>query len=452
MSSSSAWSVLAALAAANKLPHSDGFARGLSDTKVKAAKPDGKPAKIADGGGLTLYIPVTGKRVWHYRYRIAGKERVFTIGSYPQISLTDARTMHRAARWLVERNIHPKTYVDAEIKAADEAAAAARAATFRTVCEEWQGATTKSLAPQTVKDRREMLARHVLPVIGDVPITAVTRKSLVELLTTIDAKVVVTGERCRGYLRQIFDYATDREIVVGNPVPNSKVLLNAQNRKATPRKALPVRRVGKLLHQLAVSDKAELPTKLALRLLILTWLRTANVVGARWCDIDVEERVWRIPAERMKGRIEHAVWLSAQAVSVIKEVAAISPPDKNEYLFPNARGGRGHMGRMTLNGCMKRHGWKNVADVHGFRATASTWANEEHVAEPDVIETALAHQEKDPVRAAYNRALYKRQLVQLWQAWADNVEQLELAAASESATVAAASIGDHNNLGVETEH
>lgn len=432
MSSSSTFAVLSALASSNKLPASDSFSRALSDPKVKNAKPKGKAAKIADGGGLTLYIPSSGQKVWHYRYRIAGTEQTFTLGSYPQISLADARMMHRAARWLVERHIHPRAYVEAQIKAAEEAEAAANARTFRTVCQEWQDATAKSLAPLTVKERREMLERHVLPSIGDVPITAITRKLLVELLTKIDAKVVVTGERCRGYLKQIFDYATDREIVGGNPVPNAKVLLNSQNRKPTPRRALPVHSVGKLMHELAVSNKAEVPTKLALRLLILTWLRTANIVGARWSDIDLQHRVWRIPAERMKGRVEHVIWLSVQAVAVIKEVASISPPDKNEYLFPNARG-RGHMGRMTLNGCLKRHGWKNVADVHGFRATASTWANEDSVSEPDVIETALAHQEKDPVRAAYNRAKYKRQLIDLWQRWADKIEQLEVAAGAEAA-------------------
>lgn len=428
------YTILSAIAAQHRLADADNIARKLSDRATKAAKPSEKPTKLADGGGLTLYIPPSGRRVWQYRYVLSDKEQVYTLGVYPEIGLGDARTMHRAARWLVARGIHPKKHVDTVLT---EAAAAAAAAdeTFSAICKQWQDATSKTLAPRTVKHRKEMLAAHVLPKIGGKPIRGIKRKELVELLTEIDTKAPVTAKTCRGYIKQCYNYAVDRELADGNPTPEAGVLIHNATRRHTPRKALPIGEVGEFLHAIETAGETIWHTKVGLRLLLLTWCRTQEIIGARTEEFDLSAGVWRIPPERMKGRKEHVIYLSAQAQEIVKQLIErqSDDPRKAGFLFPNwRRNAAGHMGRMTFNQWLVRHSWGARCDIHGFRATASTWANEASRYRPDVIEVALAHSDKDKVRSAYNRASYQAELTTLWQDWADKLTALEAKAQKEN--------------------
>lgn len=416
----STFGILVVLAQQNALS-SDSVQRQLSAAKVRQAKPGTEPVQLADGGGLLLYISTNGSRSWRYRYRLGSKQQILTIGSFPEISLEQARVAHRAARWLVERGTHPLAFVEKESSAKQAEQDAARLHTFRALSDEWQQATNAGLSPRTAKHRKQMLDSHVIPTLGDRPIVEITRKELRDLLLGLDKDTPVTAKHCRQYVKQIFDWALDAEVIQGNPTPKANSLPNQSSRKVIPRKALPLSQLGSFLLKIEDASASDPLTKAALWLLILTWSRTAEVVGARWEEFDLERGLWEIPAERMKSREKHSVFLSNQALKRLQGLQQISD---GEYLFPNRRKPKAHMSRMTLSAWRKRWGFDGVMEIHGLHAVASTWANATGRFRPDVIEAALAHRERDRVRAAYNRADFAQDRKLMLQAWADECDRL----------------------------
>jgi integrase len=414
---------LAELAAEQNLV-GDTIPRALTDRAVSGAK-----KSLPDGGGLGLVVSKTGTKSWQYRYKIDGRPGNLTLGQYPEISLAEARQMHRAARWLVARGIVPLAWV--KERQAEKTAAKARAAagSFRAICEAWQEDTSRAISARTYKHRREMLATHVLPTIGDRQIETIRRGELVELLAQIDKKTPVTARHCRGYLNQIFEYAADRELIDNSPVPSKKVLVNANSRTEKPRLALPMAEIGEFLNSLKTTGETIWQTKAAFEFMILTWTRTNEAIAARVEEFDLDAGTWTIQGGRMKAGKEHVVYLSKQALAIAREAIGrmSDDPRKAGYLFPVWRrtAKAGHINRMTFNAWLVRHGWSKRCDVHGFRATASTWANDSGKHRGDVIEAALAHSQGDKVRAAYNRAQYEKELRKLWQSWADEIEGRE---------------------------
>lgn len=422
-------SVLTSLATANNLT-SDSFARSLSAVKVRNAKPGADTDMLADGGGLLLAISPAGSRVWRYRFRLAGKQQTLTIGSYPEISLETARVAHRAARWLVERGEAPLTFVEREISRIEAEQAALAMGTFNKVADEWIKVTDTALAPRTRKHRKAMVDKYIVPKLDGKPIDTVTRKELAALLSELDAEKPETAKHVRGYLKQIFEFAMDRELVQGSPIPPAKILVKNNSRRVTPRKALPLHRMGEFIRAINDAPDSDPLTKLAFKLLILSWSRTSEIVGARWSEFDLQRGIWVVPAERMKGGEPHTVYLSRQALAVMDELKRHS--EGREFVFTNRRRPDDHMSRMTLTNWRRRWGFQDEMDVHGLRAVASTWANESGRYRPDVIETALAHKELDRIRASYNRAKFANELRQLWQDWADLCDLKEAAARAEN--------------------
>lgn len=421
--------ILTTLADANNL-NADNFARSLSAVKVRNSKPSQEAVILSDGGGLLLAISPAGSRVWRYRFRLSNKQQTLTIGSYPEISLEQARKAHRAARWLVERGDAPLAYIEAEISRIEAERRAKELGTVEKVLSDWINTTDKALAPTTRKHRKAMVDKYIVPKLGAKPIGEVTRKELTTLLTNLDSEKPETAKHVRGYLKQAFEFAIDRELVQGSPMPPAKVLVHNNSRRVTPRKALPLHKIGEFLKTLSDAPDSDPLTKLALKLLILTWSRTSEAVGARWSEIDFTRGIWVIPADRMKAKETHTVYLSDQAVAVLEEAKKHS--EGREFVFTNRRRPDDHMNRMTLTNWRKRWGFAAEMEIHGFRAVVSTWANESGKYRPDVIEVALAHKESDRVRAAYNRAEFMNELRQLWQDWADLCDSKEAAARADN--------------------
>jgi integrase len=415
MSEQAPFTVLLRLAEENKLT-SDDFSRDLTAAKVRTAKGAAVPLTLADGGGLSLYVPPTGAKVWRYRFRLAGKQQILTIGSYPDLSLEQARFAHRAARWLVSRGIQPLHHVEAEIEQQRIMQRKEKLSLLGSVAQVWLEATDINLSPRTVKHRKAMLDKYIFPQLGNRAIHEITRKELWDLLTQIDKETPVTARHCHGYIKRMFEWAVDAELVGSNPTPRIKVLTNAVSRSVTPRKALSLKRIGDFLLSLEDAPETSFLTKSALKLLILTWCRTSEVVGAKWSEFDTAAGIWTIPSERMKAGEQHRVFLSTQAINLLKTLERTAT---GEFLFPNRRHLGKPMNRMTLTNWRKRWGFANEMDIHGFRALASTWANESGRHRSDVIEVALAHKETDRVRAAYNRAQFIKDLRILWQDWAN---------------------------------
>lgn len=390
----------------------DGFARSLSAAKVRSTKAAGQHA---DGGGLVLHVAESGAKSWRYRFRdAAGKGQTLTLGGFPDVSLEQARIAHRAARWLVAQGVHPGRWTEEQAGLKADAERVAAEGSFRAVVEKWMSATASELSPRTVKHRQAMLAKHLMPSLAARSVAEITRKDLHALLSEIDQKAPVTARHCRGYIKQIFEYAEDHELIETNPTPRARVLVRAAGRRVVPRKALPLQRIGEFLKTIEDAPETDPLTKGALRLLVLTWCRTSEVTGARWEEFDLDAGIWTIPADRMKAREEHRVQLSRQAIELMQSLG----PKKSGPVFPNRRRPSDCMNRMTLTNWRKRWGLSDVMEIHGLRATASTWANEAGF-RPDVIEVALAHKEQDRVRAAYNRAEFFDQLRVMWQDWAD---------------------------------
>jgi len=404
---------LIGLAEQHKLT-TDAHARSLSAVKVRSVKASGQHA---DGGGLVLHVAESGAKSWRYRFRLQDKGQTLTLGSFPEVSLEQARIAHRAARWLVAQGVHPGRWVDGVAEAKADAERVATEGSFRAVAEKWMNATAAELSAATAKHRKAMLEKHIMPTLAARNITEITRKELHALLTTIDQETPVTARHCRGYIKQIFEYAEDHELIDANPTPRARVLVRAASRRVVPRKALPLSRLGEFLKTIEDAPETDPRTKAALRLLVMTWCRTSEVTGARWEEFDLDASLWVIPAARMKAREEHRVMLSAQAVALLRELG----PKAEGPVFPNRRKPSEPMHRMTLSNWRKRWGFADVMEIHGLRATASTWANEQGH-RPDVIEAALAHKEQDRVRAAYNRAEFGDQQRVMWQQWADMLD------------------------------
>jgi integrase len=410
---------LLALANENNL-NSDDLRRSLNPAKATTANTKDNPRKLSDGGGLYLLVLPKGKdgkcrRLWRYKYRINGVEGLYAIGAMPEIGLADARRIHRAARWLVERGIHPRDYAK-EKRASDEVERLrGQANTFAVICENWTARDAAKLAPSSIAQRNRELKNDVLPVLAAKPIAEITKSQLTNLLQKIETRAPEVARNVRQYLTGIFEYAIDAGLVTGSPVPGRKIL---KPRNQKPHAALSLAEVGKFLRAVDAAG-CNPQTRIAIWLLLLTAVRKSELINAEWKEFDLDKGEWSIPAGRMKMREAHWVPLSKQAVKLLRELHQHSSGD---LLFPNIRDPRRPMAGRSLNALLERIGYLEQAKPHGFRSVFSTHANSTGC-NPDVIEKCLAHKHKDMIRAKYNRNEYRNEQAEVMQHWANVVTQ-----------------------------
>lgn len=395
----------------------DSLSRVLSAATVQNAKAREKPYKLADGGGLYLQILPTGAKLWRYKFRLHRKEGVFAIGTYPEVSLRQAREEHNKARAQIAIGINP--VAGRKTKRANEARQALQAdkGLFSSVLTEWKLLRQKMVSPGTVRQQTRELAKYVEPKFASARIGEITRLELTEMLKDVSAKAPEVARNVRTYLESIFEFAIDSGLVVANPVPPPRVLGKRgiqRNHDMLPQDALP----GFLV---ALDDsQITLGTRGAMALLILTACRKAEVAQARWSEFDLDTAEWVIPACRMKSRREHIVPLSKQAVVILKELYHYKIA--GEFLFPHRSRPDAPMADRTLNALIERLGYGELATPHGFRALFSTFWNARG-ANADVVEKCLAHVPRDKVRAAYNRNQYIAERRSLLQDWADFIDE-----------------------------
>ena len=399
----------------------DALGRALNPAKVNTATTKDKPRKLSDGGGLYLLVLPKGRdgkprRHWRYKYRIAGSENLYAIGSMPEIGLADARQIHRAARWLVERGIHPAKFVRDEHARHEAAAMKAQADTFAAVCDEWLTRDAKTLAAGTMAQRRRELKNDVLPALGKRLIGDIQKKELADVLKKIEMRAPEVARNVRQHMTGIYDFAVDRGIVSGSPVPGVRVLKKREAQK--PHAAILPEKVGEFLHAVEESS-ANLQTRIAVRLLTLTAVRKVELLGAKWGEFDLSKAEWSIPAERMKMRDAHWVPLSQQAVKLLKVLREHSHGD---LLFPNARNPHRSMSGNSINGLFDRLGYLEQAKPHGLRSLFSTYANGAGW-NPDVVEKCLAHSHKDSIRFKYNRNDYRKEQRHIMEQWAAQIDR-----------------------------
>lgn len=397
----------------------------LTDRHIRNAKPTAKPYKLSDGGGMYLLVMPDGARYWRLDYRFAGKRRTLALGVYPTTMLSNARTRRDEARTLLADGIDPSVAK----KETKRAAKHANDTTFEVVAREWLNHQRKRLVPRY---RGQILARleaDIFPQIGPRPVAAVDAPELLQALRKIEERgSLETARRLRQTCGQVFRYAITTGRAKHDPSSDLTGALASPGRKRG-HKAMACEELPKFLSALETYD-GDVRTRIALHLIVLTFVRTGELRAARWAEIENlngAAPLWRIPAERMKMKREHVVPLARQAVAFLKDLRALPGSTASAFLFPSpAR--EGCMSYNTMLYALYRMGYHGRATVHGFRAMASTALNEMGF-RPDVIERQLAHEEGNAVRAAYNRAEYLNERRAMMERWADYIDFFAMAAA-----------------------
>jgi integrase len=389
----------------------------LSYTAIKRAKPAERTRKLFDAHGLYPLVTPTGGKWWRLKYRFAGKEKLLALGTYPEVSLKEARDRCQGARKKIAAGIEPS----AERKAAKMALVARETGSFEAVAREWFGKFSASWAPNHARIVIRRLERDVFPWLGSQSVGQIAAPELLAALRRVESRgALETAHRIHQVCGQVFRYAIATGQAQRDPSADLRGALPPVPEKHHSALTKPAD-VAALMHAIG-GYQGSFSTRCALRLAALTFVRPGELRRAEWSEVDFDNSVWRIPAAKMKMRAEHLVPLSHQALAVLKELHPLTGGGK--YLFPSVRSANRPMSDNTVLASLRRMGYaRDQMSGHGFRTTASTLLNEMGWA-ADAIERQLAHAERDEVRGAYNRAEYLAERRRMMQAWADYLDGL----------------------------
>lgn len=384
----------------------------LTDTTIRSLKPEAKPYKRADGGGLNLQVNPNGSKLWRLAYRFEGKQKLLSGGRYPEVSLAQARIWRDAAKANLANGIDPSD----ERKREKRQAALAASNDLETVAREWHENRKPKWGERYAWITLRRIEADIFPSLGKLPISKIEPADILETIRKVEARGSIDmARRLNNHIGEIFKYAVALGIARRDPSRDITAALKerppVKHRASMDRKELPIF-FGKL-----DAEPLAPQTRIALLLTIYTLVRTNETRFAEWSEfenLDTAEPLWRIPAQRMKMRSEHLVPLAPSVVSLLSELRSLGLP--GPFLFPGNR--KGVMSENTMLYALYRLGYHSKATVHGFRGTGSTILNESGKFEPDWIERQLAHDERDQVRAAYNSAQYLKQRRSMLEWWA----------------------------------
>jgi integrase len=395
----------------------------LTDIAIRRAKAHKTAYKLFDEKGMYLLVSPTGAKLWRLKYRALRKEKVLALGQYPERTLAEARDLRDEARKRVRDGGDPSA--ERKLERREQRMRADN--TFEILAREWYA---NQRAKWTVDHAATILRRietHLFPALGSRPIAEIDAPELLDALRRIErhaqANARGSNEIAHRMLQtsgQIFRYAIATGRARRNPSVDLRGALKAKERTRNYA-ALSETELPGFLNKLNAYD-GQPQTKLAMRLLLLTFVRTGELRGAQWPEFELDKAQWRIPAERMKMRSEHIVPLSTQAIEVVRELRKLNGGRCN--VFANQVNHEKPMSENTLLYALYRMGYHSRATAHGFRATASTILNEQGF-RPEVIERQLAQVERNKVRAAYHRAEYMPARRKMMQHWADYLESVE---------------------------
>jgi integrase len=387
----------------------------LTDRAVDAAKPRDKDYKVTDGNSLFLLVKANGTKLWRFKYYFAGREKLMALGQYPDVRLVLARQRRDEAREQIVRGNDPMHERKVE-KAAQKLAAAN---SFRSVAEVWWKSWSQGKSEQHADQVWRRFEQNVFPSIGARPIEQIEAPELVAIMKALERrKAIDLAKRALQTTSQVFRYAIAHGMAYRNPAAEIRpadVLPTVQKKNLA---RIDARQLPDLLRHIEAYQGAP-QTRLALKLIALTFVRTTELIEARWAEFDLDRGVWTIPAERMKMKTPHVVPLSPQTVDVLRTLHLLS--GERELLFPGERDHDKAMSNNTILGALKRMGYKGQMTGHGFRGLASTILHEQGF-EHAHIELQLAHQERNQVSAAYNHATYLKQRADMLQWWANHLD------------------------------
>ena len=397
------------------------MAEKITDAAIRNAKPTTKPQKLFYEEGLFLLVTPTGNKWWRFKYRLAGREKLLSLGVYPAVSLKEARRRRDEARDLLAQGGDPSAERK-EARAMTVAAEREQAATFEAVAREWHARKTTDLTPGHRKKILARLEKQLFPYIGNIPLS---KLEPAEILAAVrhaeDRGVIVTARRLAQLAGQVCRYAR----LVGYAKYDAAAgLVEALPTAQTEHHATITdpEEIGYLLRAID-SYQGEMSIVYALRIMPYVFVRSVELRGAQWREFNFEAAEWVIPAGRMKMKRPHIVPLARQVADLLAALREYS--DGGELVFPSPVGATRCISDMGLLNAVRRLGYeKGVMTIHGFRGMASTLLNEQGY-RPDVIEAQLAHGERNAVRKAYNHAEYLPERRRMMQEWADHLDSLK---------------------------
>jgi integrase len=395
----------------------------LSAIEVRNAKPKSKPYKLSDGHGMYLHVSTSGLKSWRYRFKVGGKESTFTIGEYPKVTLEQARLARMDAREKVRDGESPTLIRKQEKKIKNDKRRTIdleKINTFKNISLEWVGIQRNSWSYNHAEAVINTLQRDAFPEIGEQPIDTISPPLILNIIRKIENRgSLEIARKVLQRMNAVFRYAVQTGRATYNPASDMKGVLKPK--KTNHRPALTSDELPEFIKTLSNGD-IHTTTRLAIQFVILTAARSGEVRGATWDEIYLNDRLWKIPAERMKMNTPHTVPLSTQAIAILKRVGKLYGEEGR--IFPGIRQDSKQLSENTMLYALYRLGYHSKATMHGFRATFSTIANESGF-DGDVIEKALAHEERNKVRAAYHRSEYIEQRRELMQWWGDLLQKLE---------------------------
>jgi len=419
--------------------HTMKASKQLTHSTILAAKPKAKPYKLSDTDRLYILVAVSGKKYWKWNYRLDGKDSTYTLGTFPDLKPAEARERRLAAEKLVAQGIHPAEH-DAE-KIAQ--AKTEKATTFWGITQEWMETKKPQVQPYSFKQIQSGMQRYIGDTaLGARPIKSLTTPDLYHLISSIANRTGRTGaerkttgahtvaSNIRLWCDAVFRFAILSGRAERNPVADLKASDVIKKPKVKNNLALSPATLQKLIASLDTFT-GQRKTGIAIELLMLTFVRTGELRGATWDEFDMDNALWTVPSERMKVKDagDHLVPLAPRAIQLLEELKTITGSSKKEprWLFPNERRDTEPMSATTINRALERMGFNGKGTIgfsaHGFRGTASTRLHELGYA-PEVIELQLAHQERNGVKAAYNKAQHIAKRTLMMSAWADYIDSL----------------------------
>lgn len=397
----------------------------LKPATIDNAKPREKAYPLTDGGGLFVEVLPSGSKVWRFKYHLAGKREKVTLGQYPAVTIKAARDRHEELRALVEAGESPAR--GKKVSAVEEKREQARAVTFEAFARTWLAEAMKGRAPTYRDQVKFWLERDVFPAFGAKALGDVEPEDVLDVVQPL-AGTPTTADRVRVVVQQIYDFAILRLLVKANPARPLRGTIIVPPK--THHRHLVGKEIGAFWRCLA-KQGAHATTVAAAQLLLLTMTRKNELLRARWDEFDLEAAAWTIPADRMKARRPHRVYLSRQALALLRGVHALTAPregdppvDGGAYVFPSIFRRSVPMGDVTLNHFFKRMDF-GVDDFspHGTRGTAATLLREKGVRK-DVVELLLAHTERDATAASYSHHELAEERAAALQLLADEVDRL----------------------------
>ena len=395
----------------------------LVNTQIVNAQSSDKDYKLSDGGGMYLLVKKNGHKYWRIDYRFRGKRKTLSLGVWPEISLKAARDKRGAVKQLLGQDTDPSEARKEEKRKQD-------ITSFADVARQWWEHQYQTWTEDHANRVWKRLKDDSFPDIGQLSIDEITPKKVIAAVKKVEARDALdVANRLKQHISAVCRYAVQQGIATHNPAAELAGIV--KQRSVTHRASLPREELGLFLQELSCyHERGRLLTQLAIQLLLLTFVRSIELRGARWDEFDIAAKLWRVPAERMKMKVEHLVPLSRQTIEILEQLRLIT--GGYDLIFPSERNRADIMSDNTMRQAIFKMGYdgktkgKSKAVPHGFRATASSILNETGF-NPDAIERRLAHKEANRVRAAYtHHAVYLDDRAKMMQWWADYLDSLRL--------------------------